>query len=231
MAAFCVSTTTPAPVNKKTNAQCDASVLARARAGDEDAFSTLYSLYKRRVFSLCLRMTGDVVTAEDLTQEAFLQVFRKLKTFRGDSAFFTWLYRVSVNAVLMYLRRRKPEHVSLDEPMEEGSVSLVDRFGHTDPELSATVDRMALIRAINELPEGYRTIFILHDIEGYEHKEIAQILECSTGNSKSQLHKARMKLRQLLRGRSSLRLAVQPVSARTISEKLVPISATERLAA
>ena len=173
-------------------------LVARAQAGDGEAFGVLFEQHKKRVYSLCLLMTGDVADAEDLTQDAFIQVFRKLGTFRGDSAFSTWLYRVAVNTVLMSLRRRKPKQVSLDEPVCIDHSMVPRDFGRNDPELSGTVDRIALIRAIKELPEGYRRIFILHEVEGYQHHEIAAMLHCSVGNSKSQLHKAKLKIRELL---------------------------------
>src|SRR5882724_12741924 len=173
-------------------------LVARAQAGDGQAFATLFEQHKKRVYSLCLLMTGDIADAEDLTQDAFIQVFRKLGTFRGDSAFSTWLYRVAVNTVLMSLRRRKPKQVSLDEPVCIDHSMVPRDFGRNDPELSGTVDRIALIRAIKELPEGYRRIFILHEVEGYQHHEIAAMLRCSVGNSKSQLHKAKLKIRELL---------------------------------
>lgn len=173
-------------------------LVARAQAGDGEAFGVLFEQHKKRVYSLCLLMTGDVADAEDLTQDAFIQVFRKLGTFRGDSAFSTWLYRVAVNTVLMSLRRRKPKQVSLDEPVCIDHSMVPRDFGRNDPELSGTVDRIALIRAIKELPEGYRRIFILHEVEGYQHHEIAAMLRCSVGNSKSQLHKAKLKIRELL---------------------------------
>ncbi len=181
-------------------------LVARAKDGDQDAFGALFDLHKKRVYSLCVLMTGDAVEAEDLTQDAFIQAFRRLGTFRGDSAFSTWLYRVAVNTVLMKLRKRKPQQVSLDEPICIGS-SLVQRdFGGDDSRLSGTIDRIALARAIQELPEGCRKIFVLHEVEGYEHREIAGLLKCSTGNSKSQLHRAKLKIRELLvaRRRSSL---------------------------
>src|SRR5262249_54864437 len=137
--------------------------------------------------------------AEDLTQEAFLQVFRCINSFRGDSAFSTWLYRVAVNTVLMKLRRRKfTQMVSLDEPVSTESPSLKRDIGQADLNLNGTIDRIALRRAIEELPEGCRRIFDLHEVEGYQHHEIAELLECSIGNSKSQLHKAKKKMRDLL---------------------------------
>jgi RNA polymerase sigma-70 factor (ECF subfamily) len=151
-------------------------------------------------------MTKDVAEAEDLTQEAFLQVFRTVGSFRGDAAFSTWLYRVAVNTVLMKLRRRKsPPTVSLDEPVNAESPSLHRDFGKSDPDLSGVVDRIALRRALQELPEGCRRIFALHEVEGYQHHEIAQLLDCSIGNSKSQLHKAKLKMRALLFPKTKIR--------------------------
>jgi RNA polymerase sigma-70 factor (ECF subfamily) len=143
-------------------------------------------------------MTRDVAEAEDLTQEAFLQVFRTVRSFRGDSTFSTWLYRIAVNTVLMKLRRRKlPLAASLDEPVSS-SPSLLRDIGKNDAQLMATVDRVALCRAIQELPEGCKTIFALHEVEGYQHHEIAALLRCSIGNSKSQLHRAKIRLRASL---------------------------------
>jgi RNA polymerase sigma-70 factor (ECF subfamily) len=174
------------------------SLVQRAQRGDEQAFAALFQMHKKRVYSVCLLMTKDNAEAEDLTQEAFLQVFRAIGGFRGDAAFSTWLYRVAVNTVLMKLRRRKsPPPLSLDQPVSPGS-SVRRDFGRSDPALTGAIDRIALGRAIQELPEGCRTIFALHEVEGYEHHEIAQLLHCSIGNSKSQLHKAKLKMRDLL---------------------------------
>ncbi|MHB1022143.1 MAG: RNA polymerase sigma factor [Acidobacteriaceae bacterium] len=178
----------------------EAEAIERARLGDPDAFSILYSMHKRRVYTLCLRMLGNVSEAEDMTQEAFLHLFRKLNSFRGESAFSTWLHRMTVNLVLMQLRKKGLQLVSLEETLDPSQEDGPKRdFGTLDPILTGSVDRVALERAVAELPPGYRLIFVLHDVEGYEHNEIAEILECSTGNSKSQLHKARLKLRELLR--------------------------------
>jgi RNA polymerase sigma-70 factor (ECF subfamily) len=183
--------------NQRT--ESEASLVRRAQRGDEQAFATLYQLHKKRVYSVCLQMTRDIADAEDLTQEAFLQVFRSIDSFRGDSAFSTWLYRIAVNTVLMKLRRRKaPPSVSLDEPVSADSPSLKREIGKTDPNLSGAVDRIALRRAVEELPAGCRQVFDLHEVEGFQHHEIAQLLECSIGNSKSQLHKAKMKMRDAL---------------------------------
>src|SRR5271166_2634844 len=175
------------------------NLIERAQRGDEEAFATLYQMHKKRVYSVCLQMTKDVADAEDLTQEAFLQVFRSVNSFRGDSSFSTWLYRIAVNTVLMKLRRRKaPPLLSLDEPVSAESPSLKRDIGTADLNLSGAIDRLALRRAIEELPEGCRQIFDLHEVQGFQHHEIARQLQCSIGNSKSQLHKAKMKMRYLL---------------------------------
>jgi RNA polymerase sigma-70 factor (ECF subfamily) len=178
----------------------EAENLARAQAGDHYAFAQLYAQHKRRIYSLCLRMVGNVAEAEDLTQEAFLQLHRKIATFRGDSAFSTWLHRLAINVVLMHLRKKGLSLISLDEAMEPTPEEGPGRsFGAPDLSLAGSIDRLALERAISDLPAGYRLIFVLHDIEGYEHNEIAAMLDCSIGNSKSQLHKARLKLRDAMR--------------------------------
>lgn len=175
------------------------NLIQRAQSGDEEAFAELFQLHKKRVYSVCLLMTKDVAEAEDLTQEAFLQVFRTIGTFRGESAFSTWLYRIAVNTVLMKLRRQKSKVVfSLSEPVSPDSPNLSHDLGEKDPRLSGTIDRIALLRAIDSLPEGCRTVFMLHEVEGYQHHEIAGLLNCSIGNSKSQLHKAKLKMRDLL---------------------------------
>jgi RNA polymerase sigma-70 factor (ECF subfamily) len=195
----------PAPAPKAIAARDDnnrageRTLVQRAQSGDEQAFAELFQTHKKRVYSVCLLMTKDVADAEDLTQEAFLQVFRSVGSFRGDSAFSTWLYRVAVNTVLMKLRRRKtPPLLSLDEPVSAESPSLKRDVGKDDASLFSAIDRIALRRAMLELPEGCRRIFALHEVEGYQHHEIAKMLDCSVGNSKSQLHKAKMKMRDLL---------------------------------
>ena len=178
----------------------EAEAIEQAKQGDAEAFEFLYDLHKRRVYSLCLRMTGNTAAAEDLTQEAFLQLFRKISTFRGESAFSTWLHRMAVNVVLMQLRKKGLPVVPLDETTDGDEESTVKKEpGAPDERLAGSIDRLELERAVDELPPGYRTIFVLHDVEGYEHNEIADIVGCSIGNSKSQLHKARLKLRELLR--------------------------------
>ena len=181
----------------------EARAIEEAKRGSAEAFETLYRSHKRRIYSLCLRMTGNPADAEDLTQEAFLQMFRKIGTFRGESAFSTWMHRLAVNMVLMRLRKKGIVTSSLDEPADsENEDSRKREIGAEDEVLTGAVDRMVLERAMQALPPGYRTVFYLHDVEGYEHKEIAGIIGCSVGNSKSQLHKARMKLRELLQGKA-----------------------------
>jgi RNA polymerase sigma-70 factor (ECF subfamily) len=181
----------------------EAELIQRVQSGDHEAFAQLYSLHKRRIYSLCLRMVGNAAEAEDMTQETFLQLHRKISTFRGDSAFSTWLHRLAINAVLMQFRKKGLSLISMDEAMEPNPDSGSSRsFGERDLTLTGSIDRMALERAVSELPAGYRLVFILHDVEGYEHPEIAAMLDCSVGNCKSQLHKARLRLRDALRSGS-----------------------------
>ncbi len=185
-------------------------LIKRAQRGDSDAFATLFDTHKTRVYSLCLRMTNNVAEAEDLAQDAFVQVFRKLNTFRGDSALSTWLYRIAVNTVLMHFRRKSPCRVSLDETItdQSGTKPVRREYGTRDGRLETSVTRLALARAISALPHGYRAIFLLHEVEGYQHREIAKLLGCSVGTSKSQLHKAKLRIREIL----TQTVQTQPVS-------------------
>jgi RNA polymerase sigma-70 factor (ECF subfamily) len=184
------------PQNAQGNAEAQA--IAQAQQGDAAAFEHLYNAHKRRVYSLCMRMIGDAAEAEDLTQEAFLQLFRKIGTFRGEAAFSTWLHRLTVNLVLMKLRKKALWTFSLDDPGPDTEDARPMEIGSADSALIGSVDRLTLEKAVDALPPGYRIIFQLHDVEGYEHREIAGMIGCSVGNSKSQLHKARMKLREIL---------------------------------
>jgi RNA polymerase sigma-70 factor, ECF subfamily len=186
--------------HRQGNSLSEAEAIERAKQGDAEAFQVLYDMHRRRVYSLCLRMTSNTAEAEDLAQEAFLQLFRKIATFRGESAFSTWLHRLSVNVVLMHLRKKGLPVVSLEETTQGTEEDSPKKdFGADDIALAGSIDRLQLQKAVENLPPGYRTIFVLHDVEGYEHNEIANIVGCSIGNSKSQLHKARMKLRDLLK--------------------------------
>jgi RNA polymerase sigma-70 factor, ECF subfamily len=173
----------------------DLELAQAVAAGDPEAFEQLYRKYYKRVYSLCLRMLGDPTLAEDMAQEVFLQVFRKIGSFRGDSAFTTWLHSLTVNQVLMHFRKRgvKLEHTA----DEEEFANVVDTPLQSTRRISI-IDRLALDKAIAQLAPGYRTVFVLHDVEGYEHEEIAEMLGISVGTSKSQLHKARMRLRDWL---------------------------------
>ena len=173
----------------------DIDLCRLAANGSLAAFEIIYQRYHRRTYALCLRMTNSQTEAEDLTQEVFIQLFRKVGSFRGDSAFSTWLHRLTVNQVLMYFRRRsvKNEKVSDDGEIPEQTV-----VGSANPNRMQVVDRIALRNAIALLPKGYKSVFVLHDVEGYEHEEVARRLGISIGTSKSQLHKARLKLRGLL---------------------------------
>jgi RNA polymerase sigma-70 factor (ECF subfamily) len=178
----------------------EAEAIRRARNGDRTVFEFLYRLHSRRVYALCLRMVGNTTEAEDLTQEAFLLLLRKIHTFRGESAFSTWLHRLAVNLVLMRLRKKSPPTVPIEatpDPDDETFSPSID-IGAPDLLLEGSIDRINLDRCIQRLPLGYRTVFVLHDIQGYEHNEIAEILGRSAGVSKSQLHKARTRLREQL---------------------------------
>lgn len=177
----------------------EAHLVALAQAGDEAAFRALFECHKRRVYTLCLRMTHVNADAEDLTQEIFLQVFRKIATFRAEALFSTWLHRVAVNEILMHLRKKRILEISLDEPDVVQDEPLKREYAQDDLQLSGVVDRFTLSTALAELSDGYREVLLLHDMEGYRHNEIAQIRNCSIGNSKSQLHKARRKLREWFR--------------------------------
>jgi RNA polymerase sigma-70 factor (ECF subfamily) len=172
-------------------------VIHGAKQGDPDCFEFLYNLHKRHVYALCFRITHNTAEAEDLTQEVFLQLFRKVATFRGDSAFSTWLHRVAVNVALMHLRKKCLPAIA--EPLETQTAEGVKKeIGAADESLAVAIDRIVLERSVQRLPPGYKVVFLLHDVEGYEHKEIARMMRCSIGNSKSQLHKARLKLRSHL---------------------------------
>lgn len=178
--------------------------LAQASAkGDMFAFEEIYNRHHRRVYAICLRMLQNATEAEDLTQDVFIQLYRKIGSFRGDSAFTTWLHRLTVNQVLMHFRKRT---VKFEKTTEEGETPVQVVSGTQNPEKMPIVDKIALQSAIDQLPEGYRNVFMLHDIEGYEHEEVARILGCSVGTSKSQLHKARLKLRKLLQKKANPRL-------------------------
>ncbi len=174
----------------------DLELAQKSAGGDGEAFEHLYRRHFRRVYALCLRMLGDPTQAEDLSQDVFVNLFNKIGSFRGESAFTTWLHRLTVNQVLMHFRKRG---VRLEQTTEDGETPVQVVAGTADPSRMPVVDRIALDKAVEQLPPGYRAVFVLHDVEGHEHEEVARLLGCSVGTSKSQLHKARMKLRGLLR--------------------------------
>jgi RNA polymerase sigma-70 factor, ECF subfamily len=179
----------------------ETDVVRLAQRGDASAFEQVYRLHSRKIYNLCLRMVGNPTEAEDLTQDVFLQLLRKIGTFRGESAFSTWLHRMSVNIVLMRFRKKPIAQTSLETMTnsEEESSTAPKEFGGPDLRLNGVIDRVTLQAAINELAPGSKAMFILHDVQGYKHSEIAGMFGCSVGNSKSQVHKARMRLRELLR--------------------------------
>jgi RNA polymerase sigma-70 factor, ECF subfamily len=191
------------PNGAPSAALTESEAIRLAQAGDAGAFELLYRMHSNRVYALCMHMTGNPAEAQDLTQDAFLQLFRKISSFRGESSFSTWLHRLTVNVVLMRFRRKRHPEVSLDEPAAPGdeAAGLPFEIGEPDLRVRGTLDRLLLDHAIKQLPEGYKLMFILHDVQGYAHGEIAQILGCSIGNSKSQLHKARLRMRELLTSR------------------------------
>lgn len=174
----------------------DFELAKKAAAGDGKAFEELYRRHYRRVYALTLRMMGNPTEAEDMTQEVFLQLFNKIGMFRGESAFTTWLHRMTVNQVLMHFRKKSTRSELLTD---EGETPVQIVKGTENPSTAPVIDRIGLENALKQLPNGYRTVFVLHDVEGYEHYEIAEMLGIAEGTSKSQLHKARLKLRQLIR--------------------------------
>jgi RNA polymerase sigma-70 factor, ECF subfamily len=176
----------------------DAELVARCRNGDLDAFEQLYRQHAPRLYSLASRMAGTSADAEDLLQEIFLLAHRKLDSFKGDSALSTWLYRLAMNVCLDFVRSRQARTGRLTDSLDD------ERPGappapQTQP-LNG-VARIDLERAVARLPDGCRAAFLLHDVEGFEHREVASILGVSTGTSKSQVHKARLKIRTYLASR------------------------------
>jgi RNA polymerase sigma-70 factor (ECF subfamily) len=183
-----------AEVNKSQPS--DFELAKKAAGGDGKAFEELYRRHYRRVYALTLRMMGNPTEAEDMTQDVFLQLFNKVGMFRGESAFTTWLHRMTVNQVLMHFRKKSTRSELLTD---EGETPVQIVKGTENPRTAPVIDRIGLENALKQLPNGYRTVFVLHDVEGYEHYEIAEMLGIAEGTSKSQLHKARLKLRQLIR--------------------------------
>ena len=174
----------------------DFELAKSAAGGDGKSFEELYRRHYRRVYALTLRMMGNPTEAEDMTQDVFLQLYNKIGMFRGESAFTTWLHRMTVNQVLMHFRKKSTRSELLTD---EGETPIQIVKGTENPGTMPVIDRISLEKALQQLPPGYRTVFVLHDVEGYEHYEISGMLGIAEGTSKSQLHKARLKLRQLIR--------------------------------
>jgi RNA polymerase sigma-70 factor, ECF subfamily len=175
--------------------------IRQAQGGAAAAFAYLYKAHCRRVYSVCLRMIKNPAEAEDLTQKAFLQLFRKIGTFRGESGFSTWLHRVTVNIVLMHLRRNKPTEIPVEDlECRSSNHEVSPKHGPSDTSMLGAIERLHLMRAIRKLPAGYKRLFLLHDVMGYRHSDIAELVGCSIGCSKSQVHKACKKLQQMLSG-------------------------------
>jgi RNA polymerase sigma-70 factor, ECF subfamily len=183
----------------------DVELTRLVASGNINAFEEIYKRHHRRTYNLCLRMTQNPSEAEDLTQEVYIQIYRKSGSFRGDSAFSTWLHRLTVNQVLMHFRRRsfKNERTTDDGEMPEPVIAQSE-----SSQRSPLLDRIDIDNAVEQLPAGYKAIFILHDIEGFDHEEIARRIGVSVGTSKSQLHKARLKMRKLLKKENIINSAV-----------------------
>ena len=189
----------PSPVPSKQPGDvrtADLELAARCGAGDADAFEELYRQHARRLFSLVVRMVGSAEDAEDLVQEVFLQAHRKLAGFRGESTLGTWLYRLTMNHCLDHLRGRQARMSRATESLDDEDAA---EPMAPAPAIPPAISRMDLEKAIAALPPGSRAAFLLHDVEGFEHREIGAILGVSEGTSKSQVHKARLKLRAILR--------------------------------
>jgi RNA polymerase sigma-70 factor (ECF subfamily) len=175
----------------------DYALTRRAARGDADAFEELYRLHHRRVYTLCLRMTQNEAEAEDITQDIFIVLLHKAGDYRAEASFTTWLHRMTVNQVLMHFRKKKAKR---EEQAEDDQNETVTPRRMAGTRAAQLIDRITLEDALARLPPGYRAAFVLHDVEGYEHEEVARLLGCAVGTSKSQLHKARTKLRKLLKG-------------------------------
>ena len=181
---------------ESTSENTDLELLQRVAAGSIVAFEEIYNRYHRKTFNLCMRMLQNASEAEDLTQEVYIQLFRKIGSFRGDSAFSTWLHRLTVNQVLMHFRKRS---VKNEKTTETGDIPELADTSNIARSKNPVLDRIDIDRAVEQLPKGYKSVFVLHDIEGFEHEEISRKMGISVGTSKSQLHKARLKLRGILK--------------------------------
>jgi RNA polymerase sigma-70 factor (ECF subfamily) len=187
------------PIPFPSNEVTGDDVVARIRAGDAGAFEQLYREHAPRLYALSCRMAGSTEDGEDLLQEIFLQAYRKLGSFKGDSALGTWLYRLALNHCLDYVRSRQAKMSKLTDTLD-AEISMEPSARRETP-----IARLDLERGVARLPAGCREAFVLHDVEGFDHKEVARLLGIAEGTSKSQVFKARMKLRAFLRGTASPR--------------------------
>lgn len=187
----------------------DRELAARCRRGEAGAFEELYRRHGRRVYSVAYRMTGSAADAEDLTQDVFLQAHRRLDSYRGEAALGTWLHRMTVNACLDYARGKQGRRQRATDAVAD--LEAVEAAGRGPWKPDTALDALDLERAVSQLPPSYRRAFLLHDVEGLEHHEIGEALGIAEGTSKSLVHKARMRLRVLLRGGASG--SVQPAAA------------------
>ena len=174
----------------------DLELVGRIRSGDASAFEAVYRQHATRLYNLASRMMGAHGEADDLLQDIFLLAYRKLGSFRGESSLGTWLYRLAMNQLLDYVRSRAARSSQLTDGLDDATV-LADASGHRLADRA--IERIDLERALAELPDGCRAAFLLHDVEGLEHKEVSDVLGIAEGTSKSQVHKARLRLRGLLR--------------------------------
>ena len=186
-------------VDNEKSTRSDAELARLAAEGDAAAFDEIYSRYRTLVYSIALRMTRNPADAEDLSQDSFVTLLRQIGSFRGEALFKTWLYRVVVNQVKMHFRHRKSR---LEDQTSDGELPEREPNPERRANSQQVIDRLAIEEAMRRLPPGYRTAFNLYDVERYKHKQIARLLGCSEGTSKSQLHKARVSLRKLLSARS-----------------------------
>jgi RNA polymerase sigma-70 factor (ECF subfamily) len=187
--------------NKTEASRSDRDLAARCRRGEMAAFEEAYRRHSGRLYSLACRMTGSAADAEDLLQDVFLQAFQKMDSYRGEAALGTWLYRLAVNACLDHLRSRLARQQKATDFIDD--VEGFEPVAHPSWRPDRALDRLDLESAISRLPPSYRAAFVLHDIEGHQHREIAEMLGIADGTSKSLLHKARLRLRTFLRGTST----------------------------
>jgi RNA polymerase sigma-70 factor, ECF subfamily len=195
-----------------TDLHLEHDLIAGAQAGNQSAFAALFERHKRVVYSLSLRILRVPADAEDVTQDVFLLLFRKISMFRGESAFSTWLYRLTTNAALSRLRKGDMKNRSCETEDDRTERLSAARTGAPDPRFRYCVDRLTLEQAISGLPSNYRSVFALYVMHGYKHREIAKMLNCSISSSKSQLHKARLALRAKLRSQANKRTVLSPSS-------------------